>query len=510
MRLPPHVVRRRQGLYLRLRLPPDLARISGRTHVVRSLGTGDPGRARALAARASAALHGSWDDVRVDVTGTLRGVPVERVTAADVRALMESQEGEAALAALSPADAEALAQRVRDLTAAAARDVAAGRDERERLEWLGESLRDARRQGQVDGMREALAAGAGERRPRAHADADVPWSTLTGRFLASRPGLSPATLKSYAQAFREWKEVVGDKHLSSLTARDVALYSEFLENKRSNKGSLSPLNRKTIVRLTGHVHVFTSWAKSSGLVSTDLGEGIKVRERTREEKVSQEEGSKRAFTPGELEKLFGSPLFMGCVGRPYRARPGPHVFRDARWWVFVVGLLTGARVEELADTPSELVDLGGVTCLDLYGTKSPSARRLVPLVPALTDLGFVAFAEKQRLAGRKMFEGPGTSKDWSKWTNRYIDKILGADNTVSFHSLRHVFRQACSAAALGDYLCDKLLGHRSKQGRSEGSGYGRHLSPAEARLVVDRWTSPVPLSHLVPRPARRPAASHLP
>ena len=143
MRLPPHVVRRRQGLYLRLRLPPDLARLSGRTHVVRSLGTGDPGRARALAARASAALHRAWADVRVEMTGTLRGVPVDTVTAADVQAVLGSPEGEAALAALSPADTEALAQRVRDLTAAAGRDLAAGRDERERLEWMGESLRDA-------------------------------------------------------------------------------------------------------------------------------------------------------------------------------------------------------------------------------------------------------------------------------------------------------------------------------------------------------------------------------
>ena len=33
MRLPEHVIRRRQGLYLRLRLPPDIALLTGRLRI---------------------------------------------------------------------------------------------------------------------------------------------------------------------------------------------------------------------------------------------------------------------------------------------------------------------------------------------------------------------------------------------------------------------------------------------------------------------------------------------
>ena len=50
MRLPQHVIRRRQGLYLRLRLPRDVALFTGRTHLCRSLRTSELHEARSLAA----------------------------------------------------------------------------------------------------------------------------------------------------------------------------------------------------------------------------------------------------------------------------------------------------------------------------------------------------------------------------------------------------------------------------------------------------------------------------
>jgi integrase len=434
----------------------------------------------------------------------LRGVPVDRVSAADVRAALGTPEGEAALAALSPTDAEALTQRVRDLLAAVGRDVALARDERDRVELMADVVRDARRLGQVDGLREALSAGVGERRPRAHVEADVPWSSLTDRFLSSRPGLSPSSRVSYAQAFRDCKDVVGDKHLSEITARDIAKYSEYLEQKVSKRGSSGILNRKTIIRMTGHIRTFTSWAQSAGLIPDDPGAQVKVRHLTKQEQKDREEGTKRGFTSVELERLFDSPLYTGCASRARRTISGQNIYRDAKWWFLVVAHLTGARCEELAEAPSILVDLNGVVCVDLrHGSKTLAAPRVVPVSRSLAAVGFLEYAYQQSLSGKKLFSGNGAILDWSKWTNRYIDSVLGSDPTVSFHSFRHSFRQSCSAAQLGDYLCDKILGHRSKKDRSEGSVYGRDLSSDEARLVVEKLNGPVSLAHLKP-PLVRP------
>ena len=498
MRLPPHVIRRRQGLYLRLRLPPDLARASGRSHVLRTLKTADPAEARGRAAAESAAMHKVWERVRLENAGTFLGKRIDKMTRADLSAVTDDPDAAGdALDALAPHDRAALARRLKELLAAAEASLDEERREHGLVEAIAAVHDHALGLGVADGLRQAIALGGAPKKPTAHAEAAAPWPSFVPKFFSSRPGISPSTTVSYQQAFREFEAVAGAKRLADLEARDVARYSEWLEAKANARGKSGILNRKTLVRLTGHVRSFTGWAKSAGLLAADPGEDIEVRQRTKVERGADEAGAKRAFTADELTKFFASPLFSGCVSRHYRSRPGSHLYRDAPWWFFVVAYLTGGRVEKLAQAPALLVDLGGVPCLDLrHASKTLAAPRLVPLCRELQGLGLPAWADAQRTAGRRMFEGPGSSEDWSKWCNRYLDGALGEDSTVSFHSFRHAFRQACAGSGLDDYVADKLLGHRSKKGRSEGSGYGRALTPDEARLYVDRFRAPVPLAGL--------------
>ena len=87
--------------------------------------------------------------------------------------------------------------------------------------------REAHQQGMIDGMQEVIAAGVAHRqepRPRAHPEAQVPWTSFVQRFYVSRPGLSESTRTSYEQAFREWKALIGDKQLADLKPRDVGRY----------------------------------------------------------------------------------------------------------------------------------------------------------------------------------------------------------------------------------------------------------------------------------------------
>ena len=498
MRLPPHVIRRRQGLYLRLRLPPDLARASGRSHVLRTLKTSDPAEARGRAAAESAAMHTVWERVRLENAGMFLGKRIDRLSRADLSAVTDDPDAAGdALDALAPQDRAALARRLKVILA----EAEASLDEERREHGIVEAIiavhDHAVGLGVADGLRQAISLGGGQKKPKAHAEAAAPWASFVPKFFASRPGLSASTTVSYEQAFREFESVIGGKPLADLEARDVARYSEWLEAKANARGKAGILNRKTLVRLTGHVRSFTGWARSAGLLAEDPGEDIEVRQRTKLERGADEAGAKRAFTSDELTRFFASPLFTGCLSRHYRSRPGSHVCRDAAWWLFVTAYLTGGRVEELAQAPATLADLGGVPCLDLrHASKTLAAPRLVPLCRELQSLGLPTWAAAQRSSGRVMFGGPGASADWSKWCNRYLDTTLGEDSTVSFHSFRHGFRQACAGSGLDDYVADKLLGHRSKKGRSEGSGYGRALTPDEARLFVERFRAPVPLAGL--------------
>ena len=498
MRLPPHVVRRRQGLYLRLRLPPDLARASGRSHVLRTLRTADPAEARGRAAAESAVMHSVWEKVRLEHAGMFMGLRIDKLSRADLSVVSDNPGAAGdALEALDPHDRAALARRLKAILA----EAEALRDEAHRELGIVEaivSVHDhALTLGVADGLRQAIALGGAPRKPRAHAEAAAPWPSFVTKFFSSRPGISPSTTVSYQQAFKEFEAVVGAKSLADLETRDVARYSEWLEAKANARGKAGILNRKTLIRLTGHVRSFTGWAKSAGLLAADPGEDVEVRQRTKLERGADEAGAKRAFTANELTLFFGSPLFTGCISRHYRSRPGSHVYRDATWWFFIVAYLTGGRVEELAQAPAALADLGGVPCLDLrHASKTLAAPRLVPLCRELQGLGLPAWAAAQHAAGRTMFGGPGASADWSKWCNRYLDATLGEDSSVSFHSFKHTFRSACAGSGLDDYVADKLLGHRSKKNRSEGSGYGRALTPDEAKLFIERFRAPVSLAGL--------------
>ena len=105
-------------------------------------------------------------------------------------------------------------------------------------------------------------------------------------------------------------------------------------------------------------------------------------------------------------------------------------------------------------------------------------------------------AKRQHLAGHKLFGGAGESGDWSKSTNRYIDKVLGGDPSVSFHSFRHVFRQSCGAAGLRTTYPTSCSVIGARKNGVKGPATAATLR-GEARLVVANLKSPIALDHLV-------------
>lgn len=321
-------------------------------------------------------------------------------------------------------------------------------------------------------------------------EASLPWRSQEERFFADRPSIGDSARVSHRQAFRELEALIGVKPLGDVAVADIKKFADYLRDKPIERAGRTRLSRETIVKLLSHIRGYFGWAVESGFIAENPAEKVKARTETREER---ERIPRRAFHLPELETLFRSPLFVGCCGVNLRHRPGTKVFRDGRFYYFLVGLLTGARTEEIADAPSRLVDHHGVLCLDLLeaGKKTAAGPRLVPILPALQRTGFVKFARDQERVGQMLFRE--VTGDWSGWTNAFLDNIGITDRTVTGYSLRHNFRQMLRASGIIQELIDKVFGH---EGQSVGSGYGRDLSPAEARLVIERVVPPIDLSHL--------------
>jgi Transposase IS66 family len=87
-----------------------------------------------------------------------------------------------------------------------------------------------------------------------------------------------------------------------------------------------------------------------------------------------------------------------------------------------------------------------------------------------------------------------TAAAWSKWLNRYLNAKMCDDPKLVLYSLRHSYRQMLRAGNIGDDLADKIFGHSNGK---VGTGYGKDLSPDEARLLVTSVPPPVDLQRSV-------------
>jgi len=503
----PFLVKRRSGWYLRLRIPVGLRPLFG-SHLTRTLQTRDYAVARRRAVMAAARLQACWQEVwRTMATAT--GLPLDLLTAEDLIRADRDRVG-AVLARLAASMRTDQMVRVN----AAARQAWDG-DGQHLVPPAGAGITEQRLAGRLEGMREAMAllahggvsvapapAAVAPAPPAApptaiaiRAEGRAPWPTLIEPFFAARPSVGDSAEVSHRQAFGELQDLIGAKPLDHVTKGDIACYVESLEGRTNGRGNRAHLHHDTIVKKLQHVRSFFSWAVEKAYIAADPAAGVKPRTKTAAERNHAED--RRAFTIPELERLFHSPLYTGCAGLRHRATTGGLVLRDERFWIFPVALMTGARVEELAEAPALLVDLGGIPCLNLTtsGTKTPAAPRLVPILPELTEIGFLSFAAGKAAKGEGLFQGDSASGDWSKWTNRYLDDIGLIDPTTTTHSMRHCNRQMLRAGGIGDELADKVFGHQG--GRDDtGAGYGRALAPDEARLFFERVRSPISLRHL--------------
>ncbi len=216
------------------------------------------------------------------------------------------------------------------------------------------------------------------------------------------------------------------------------------------------------------------WAVRQGYIESNPASGLMPREG----KALREEG-RVPYDADDLKRIFMSPVFTGCKSLARRTEPGPDVIRDASYWLPLLGLFTGARLEELGQLlVSDVREEDGISYLDIRAgdgksLKTKSSMRKVPLHPELIRLGFLEYAKGQQ--GPRVFPElkPDThgklTSHWSKWYGRYARAIGLTDPRKTFHSFRHTFKDACRRAEISEEHHDALTGHSNG---SVGRGYG--------------------------------------
>lgn len=216
-----------------------------------------------------------------------------------------------------------------------------------------------------------------------------------------------------------------------------------------------------------------------------------------------------AWASEELGALFKTPVWAGRDANQV-AKPGPHIIRDAMFWLPILALFHGGRLEEFADLYGrDLQCDAGTWFLNIMETeadeaagkkgrslKTANATRALPLHPEVIRLGFVQYVRtKAPHPDDPLFPDlPPQGKDGrrgARFTRNFIyyrQQVGVYRRGVGMHSFRHTAITRLTDA-ITDFQQkrhrDYLMGHSG--GATEGDvryDKGPGLKAAAATLAL--------------------------
>lgn len=316
-----------------------------------------------------------------------------------------------------------------------------------------------------------------------------------------------------------------DRPLASIKPGDVRNYRDAVLKLRANHGFepsqtfaskqtdavAARIKDKTADLIFRPAKTFFKWAVSTqGYIESSPAQLIKLTVK----KEKNPERKRRPFEPDEIKVLFSSSLFTGCTTKARRFVPGENIYRDAKYWIPILGYYTGCRLGELVQLAISDVLGGDFPHLDvneraLLGSEEKSVKteagfRQVPLHPDIVTLGFLEFVAKRakhskpndRLFSEVQFGVDGqASTEYSKFFGRQMDKVGLTDPKLVFHSFRHGVEDALRDAGHQTYLIDRIVGHVDQ---TSGKDYGKGVSLETKSAAVATMKLPVSLLTVLP------------
>lgn len=212
------------------------------------------------------------------------------------------------------------------------------------------------------------------------------------------------------------------------------------------------------------------------------------------------------FTKEDLEAIFHSPIYT----QGYLPLGGGRI---ACYWLPLLALFTGARLEELAQLRvSDIKTAQGLghylvisdlsnPCAQL---KNEHSRRNIPLHPALIACGFLRHVQERQsgylFPDLKLNPRGKRSGYFSNWFSVYLrKKVWITDTRKVFHSFRHTFKDLCRTVSIEEAVHDALTGHTSA---SVSRKYGNDQFPLPPlfKAIEQFEIAGLDLSHLYEQP----------
>lgn len=343
----------------------------------------------------------------------------------------------------------------------------------------------------------------------------VPEVTVSPSFSTGDPRLSESIEQYLAQKRHE----VAPQHLEivRLTLKlfleampeDILVVGVYRQDVTKHRQTMLDAGRavKTVNNHLAIIAAFFAWAVTMGLRKDNPATGLKLRDR---QKASH---ARKAFSREQIKDVVG-----GLIGY------GGKFEKNARTWLPLIMLYTGARPEEVAqlrvrDVRDVELPAGEsmnpvephcwvfdfATLDDGQRRKNESSRRLVPVHPRLWELGLkelTAHAGSRDSgagfsSGMQLFPelNPGhngrLAEAPSRWFNRVWlrDRKQVSDRKLVLYSLRHTVATGLLHKGVAEALISQLLGH-SNSSQTTGR-YGKEYPVEKLAEAVGQLDWPV-------------------
>lgn len=318
---------------------------------------------------------------------------------------------------------------------------------------------------------------------------------------AHKDSWRPKTYQTHAPKLKLLSDYLGgDRLVETITRKDFISFPEDLKklrrnhftlpassfHKRLTENSEAQIEASTAKGILARTTGLFSWAFQKGYISTNPAEKLTIIG----PKAPKEFRRRRPFKKEEVEKLFSSPMYEGCLSYSRRHDPGNKVIKDDQYWLPILAYYTGARMAELIQLHFSDVCLdheyphisitekgsGKPGNPDFKHVKSKAGIRDVPLHPDLNAMGFRDFVNSQRKAGRskkRLFFRIGYGSDglpstaYSKRFGRMLDKIGLDDEGLVFHSFRHTMMDALRNSGTPKFVVDRIIRHSDPSAAGE-------------------------------------------
>lgn len=308
--------------------------------------------------------------------------------------------------------------------------------------------------------------------------------------------VSERTIRTKQGVANLFYQIVGDRPVDEYTR-------EMMQDFKATALKLPPrLNQlgditiaEAIERATTNISIttFNNYVKELGTIFTfavragycqrNPCEGLKI-------KLKVKANSQRSrFDTDDITAVFSTDVHQ----------PSDRAPQDFQYWIPLLGLFTGARLNELSQLYiSDIVEMSGIDCIHIQAVssgqrlKSPTSERVIPIHSKLKSLGFMDYVQLQRERNSsrlfpelKPHKHHGYGAKPSKWFARLRASIgLTEDSQKKdFHSFRHTLADELKQRGVAESLIAGILGH-STGGITFGR-YGKDYTPEVLAPVIE-------------------------